>query len=79
MTKIGFKMSDETRKRMEAQRKRFETQVIWNKNIDWPSSVKDNISKGMRKYWSEMDDEQRQKMKRMAMLNIVGYNRRSIR
>ncbi|MGC1132789.1 MAG: NUMOD3 domain-containing DNA-binding protein [Nitrososphaeraceae archaeon] len=76
MTKKGFKQSEETRCRMSAAQKlRFKEKTIWNNGVPHTSDTKENISKGMRRYWSEMSDEQKQKMYDMlARIRPVSSN-----
>jgi hypothetical protein len=76
MAKKGDKVSDESKKRMsEAQKKRFENDSIWNKNLYWPDSVRENISKGMKKYWQDMTPEQRERMcERLDRIRPVSGN-----
>jgi hypothetical protein len=42
--------------------RKFAKQRIWNNGKQWSPEIKDNISKGMRKYWAEMCDEARKCM-----------------
>lgn len=74
MTKKGYTLSAEIKKRMsKAQKKRFENDRIWNYGRPWTWETKKAISDGMLKYWSKMNEEQRQIM-RDRLRSIAPYN-----
>jgi hypothetical protein len=60
MPKKGYKLTKEDKEKMsEAQKKRFETQNVWNKDRHWPLEVRRNISLGMKRFWAQVSEERR--------------------